>query len=91
MPVFHFHIVTSATLIRDEEGAIFPDLDAARLEAVRGARALLNAELLNGELDLRPQIEVHDDAGRHLSTVRFGDVVRITSPVADDVVETASP
>ena len=83
MPVFHLHIVTPAELIRDEEGFTFANLNDARREAVRGAHELLSAEVLNGDLNLRQQICIHDDAGQHLSTVRFEDVVRITLPTGE--------
>jgi hypothetical protein len=89
MPVFHLHIVTPSELIHDVEGFTLPDLDAARREAIRGARALLSAEVLDGELDLRQRIRIHDDAGRHLSTVRFEDVVRVTSAAGGQVGELA--
>ena len=90
MPVFHLHIVTPSELIQDEEGFMFPDLEAARREAIRGARAPLSAEVLSGEMDLRQQISIHDEAGRHLSTVRFEDVVRVTPAVDDDTDKMAA-
>lgn len=84
MPVFHLHIVQSKNLVPDTEGSAFPDLAAARDEAIRGARSLLSDEVLRGEMDLRQSIRIHDEAGRHLETVRFDEAVRLTSADPDE-------
>lgn len=88
MPVFHLHIVTSDDLVPDKEGSVFPDLAAARDEAIRGARSLLSDEVLRGEMDLQQSIRIHDETGRHLVTVRFDEAVRLTSPDPDDTGST---
>lgn len=52
MPVYHMHIRTAGELIRDEEGYRCADLDAAMLEAIKGARSLMSADVVDGFLNL---------------------------------------
>ena len=51
--------------------------DDARLEAIRGARSLLSAEVLDGALDLNGQIEVTDGRQASVMTVRFIEAVDV--------------
>jgi hypothetical protein len=41
MQLFYLHVSDGDELIRDPEGAYFPDLDAARAEAIHSARELM--------------------------------------------------
>jgi hypothetical protein len=77
MPIYHLHIRTGLVLIEDEEGVDLPGLAAAEAEAARGARSIMSAEVLAGELRLDQSIELHDGLGRHVSTVRFADVLHV--------------
>ena len=77
MPLFYLHIRSGADLMTDDEGFDFPDLAAARHEAVRGARSIMSADVLEGELQLDQSIEIHDASGRALASVQFGDVLNI--------------
>jgi hypothetical protein len=79
MPRFHLHIRTPTGLIEDEEGLEFVDHAAAIVEAVRGARSLMIGELVGGTLCLDQSIEIHDAAGRHLTSVPFSDAVRLVA------------
>ena len=70
---YYFHIKDGETLIRDQEGAEFPDLAAARLEAIKSAReALLRGEVLNGRA-----IAISDERGTILDTVLLRDQFRM--------------
>ena len=44
------HVVTGERFLRDEDGADFPDLQAAAAEAAQSARDLMAEELRNGNL-----------------------------------------
>jgi hypothetical protein len=79
MPRFHLHIRTPGGLIEDEEGLEFPDHAAATVEAVSGARSLMSGEVAGGTICFDQSIEIHDAAGRLLSTVPFSDAVRLVS------------
>ena len=74
---FHFNIVNGSGTTPDDQGQELPGPDEARALAVEGARSLLSAEVLDGDLDLRGRIEVTDDRGTVIITVEFRDVLRV--------------
>ena len=74
MPRFYFHIVTSSMTIPDPEGTELASLEAARVEAIQDARALMSAAILKG-LDISSRrIEIHDENGLVL-VVPFSDAI----------------
>lgn len=77
MPRFHLHIVNGDGYTPDEEGQELPSLAVARHEAIKGARSLMSAEVLEGALDLRSRIEISEAGGRILEVVRFSDAIVI--------------
>ena len=75
MPVFHFNVFNNVHAT-DLEGIDRPDLDAAKVNAIAGARALVADHIRNGTTIYQShRIEITDDAGLLLHTVRFGDIV----------------
>ena len=77
MPLYYFHIRSSAGLIRDPEGIELPDLDAALAEAKRSARELL-ADLLKEDAVLDGQtFEISDADGLVLARLPFRSVLRL--------------
>ena len=85
MPRFYLHIRSQGELIPDPEGSELAGIEAAVQEAVRGARSLLSADVLEGMLRLDASIEIHDSEDRHLATIRFDEVVEIVT--AEDEAE----
>jgi len=77
MPTFFLHIRNGLGFIEDEEGCELPDPEAARLQAVKGARSIISEEALGGEIDLSGSIEVADQAGRVVMTVSYAEAVRV--------------
>jgi hypothetical protein len=77
MPLYYLHIRSGPDLLKDEEGFDLVDLAAAHAEAVKGARSLMSADVLDGTLQLDQSIEIHDASGRSLASVQFGDVLNI--------------
>ncbi len=77
MPRYHFNIRDGFGFIRDEEGLDLSSDKDARLQAIRGARSLMSAEVMEGMLDLGGQIEVTDEQNDEVLTVRFRDVVHV--------------
>ena len=71
MPTYFFHIRGGALDAKDGEGLVLPDLAAARAEALRGARSLIAADVLEGRLNLIDRIEVEDEDGRLVLTLPF--------------------
>lgn len=77
MPRYHFNIRNGLGFTADEEGLDLSSDKAARVQAIRGARSLMSAEVMEGILDLSGQIEVTDDDNDEVLTVRFSDVVDV--------------
>lgn len=76
MPRFYFHLFDDMVSI-DEEGKELPSVEFAHQEATRSVQAMACAEVLEGHLNLDHRIEVADETGEVVNTVRFRDVVRI--------------
>ena len=76
MTRFHLHIRDGDEFIEDPDGSDLPDLDAARAEAVQGAREILAQKVKAGEVVDGQRIEITDDAGTLLATVPFKDAIR---------------
>ena len=76
MPRFRFHLYNDEETM-DPVGRIFPDLDAAHVDAIRNARELMAADLTGrGEINIGHWIELEDDAGE-IVIVPFRDAVTI--------------
>jgi len=77
---YFFHLRDGDTLVQDEEGQEFSDLEAVRLEATASAREILSEAARTGTAgSLHLQIEVADEAGRTILTVPAG---RVTGTVS---------
>lgn len=68
MPRYFFHTADGA-LSPDKDGTELPDLDAARMEAVKLAGEVISKQpdLVTGTGEFR--VEVADAAGKHLFTI----------------------
>jgi hypothetical protein len=77
MPKFFFHLHNDIDA-PDEEGKELPDIDAARAYAAASAVFTIGETLKeDGRIDLRHHIDIEDEQGKVLATVRFRDVVAI--------------
>lgn len=77
MPRYYFHMRAGGDYLRDEEGAELPDRPAAYATALKGARAIMGADLLDGRIDLSNTIEVDDARGGSVLVLAFRDAVAI--------------
>ena len=84
MPRYYFHIRSDDVEILDDEGSEFPDLDTAWRKAIDGARGILSQEVLRGSLPLHERIDIEDEAGGVLRSVRFAEAVAIGIPPQDE-------
>jgi hypothetical protein len=75
---YRFHIRSRDGICHDDEGVEAPSVEAARTEAVRGARSIIADDVTHGRLDLKAQIEVADEAGSTVAVIPFEDVIEIT-------------
>jgi hypothetical protein len=80
MPRFFFHVIDDIDA-RDDEGLELRDVEAARSEAIRGARALACEEVAGGRLNLAHRIEVTDARGELVTTVRFSAAIVVEDRV----------
>jgi hypothetical protein len=74
---YHFNVRNGSGYMEDEEGQQLSDPEHARAKAVEGARSLLSAEVLSGDLDLRGRIEVTDEKGEIIFIVDFQEALRV--------------
>lgn len=81
MARFYLHICNGTGFVEDEEGADYPDLDAARAAAMEGLRDVLAGELREGTLNIASFIEIEDEHHALLATVTFAEVVETTDTV----------
>lgn len=79
MQRYYFHVRDRWGEAPDEEGLELPDLAAARLAAIRGARSLISAEVCEGRLDLDGEIRVTDAAGGRCFVLRFNEAVELAN------------
>ena len=78
MPNFHLHLHNVHVDASDEEGMEFADLAVAKAKALEGIRGFLGNEVMTGKMDLRGHVDIADDDGVILMTVRFDEAVEIT-------------
>ena len=75
MPRYYFHLHNDVEA-PDEEGKEFPDLTAAKAYAIREARILAAEQIKErGDLVLHHRIDIADESGTVLESVRWADVV----------------
>lgn len=77
MPRFFFHIRDGQNLTEDPDGSELSDLDAARVEALHGARQLVAETVRAGELIGRQSFEIRDEAGELQAVVALRDALRL--------------
>ena len=74
---YHLHLINTHADADDCEGHLLASLDEARAMAVDGIRGYLSHEVSGGQLDLRGRIDIEDDDGAVLASVRFDEVIEI--------------
>jgi hypothetical protein len=76
VPRYFFHVYDDLIAL-DEEGVELPNLAAARLNALIGARDLIAAQVKHGYFVLSHWIDVTGEQGEPVLTVTFRDAVDI--------------
>ena len=77
MPRFYFHIRDGETLIEDPDGSELPDLEAARVEALEGARTILAEKVKAGAVVDGQRFEIVDESGAVRATLPFRAAIRL--------------
>jgi hypothetical protein len=76
VPRYFFHVFDDV-IAQDEEGMELPSIEAARLNALIGARDLIAEQVKRGYFVLSHWIDVVDEQGTPVLTVTFRDAVDI--------------
>ena len=76
MPRYFFNVYDDV-IAHDDEGLELPNIAAARLNAMRGARDLIAEQVRHGYFVLSHWIEVLDEAGETVLTLPFREAVDI--------------
>jgi len=75
MPRYFLHQRTSMGYIKDPDGSELPDLDAAREEALAGARDLWASAIREGADLTGDSFEIQDETGQPVLNVAFTDAL----------------
>lgn len=78
MPHYYLHIRDGDEQIEDPEGSDLPNLDAARAEALAGARTILAEKVKAGELINGQRFEITDEAGTVLAVLPLKSALKLT-------------
>lgn len=76
MPRYFFNVYDDIVAL-DEEGVELPNVQAARLHAVAGARDLIVAQVKHGYLVRSHWIDVVDERGEVVLSITFGEALEI--------------
>ena len=76
MPRFFFNLRDDIS-IDDSEGKELADVDKARELAIHHARGMMSEDVRDGRLVLKDEIEVLDERGKRVLSLRFRDAVEI--------------
>jgi hypothetical protein len=77
VPRYFFHLYDDMVAM-DDEGRTLPDIDFARGVAVTEAREIMTETVLKGRLNLSHRVEIADEDGVVLDSVKFRDAVAVT-------------
>ena len=77
MALYYFHLCDGDDILLDPEGCSLPDLGAVAERAMRTARSLLSADVLEGRLPLALRLDVADEAGAVIHSLPFADALDI--------------
>jgi len=80
MPTFFMHLKNAHGFQRDDEGADFADLDAARTQAIRTGADILAEEIKGGCQTVRLTFYIDDADQRRLATVPMTASIGHTAP-----------
>jgi hypothetical protein len=76
MLLYYLHIRDGTELLLDPEGSNLPNLEAARAEAIEGARQLISEAVRTGSpLHMQRAFQIDDADGHTLLSVPFTDAI----------------
>jgi hypothetical protein len=76
MSMYYLHIIEDGDVLLDPDGSDHPNLEAARDEAIDGARQLISDAVLHGgPLRMHRFFQINDADGKTLLNVPFTDAI----------------
>jgi hypothetical protein len=79
VPRYFLHLIDETEVLLDPDGIEMP-ADAVEHAALAAARDCMCGDVRNGQLDLRYQIDVHDERGNLVHRLPFSGAVDVLSP-----------
>lgn len=76
MPRYFFHLIDSIDITFDPEGIEMPETGVVGA-ALLQARDCMSGDVKSGRLDLHCRLDVHDEAGEPVHTLKFADALEI--------------
>lgn len=76
MPRYYFHLYNDV-ISMDEEGVDLPDLEAARANGIKEARAMMLETVAEGRINFSHRIDIADESGAVVDSVTFGEAVEV--------------
>lgn len=76
MPRYFFNLYNDVTAL-DEEGVELPGLASAQEHGMSEARVMAAESVSMGHINLDHRIEIADESGKVVRTIRFADAVTI--------------
>jgi hypothetical protein len=77
MARFFLHLHECGNVVRDAEGLELPDLRSAIVQALRGARSIIAADVENGAICLSCHIEIENAETTERTIVSFREAVEV--------------
>jgi hypothetical protein len=77
MPLYFFHLKDGIDTLIDEEGVPLADPETARASALAQARGIISHDALAGRINLAQHLDVLDEDGRLVCSLKFADAVAI--------------
>jgi hypothetical protein len=74
---YFFHVREGESYLLDDEGLELADVASAFAAATAGARSIIAAEAVQGNLPLRAIIEVDDEKGTRVFDLPFRETIRV--------------
>lgn len=76
MPRYYFDAREHDIIAHDPDGVELPDLEAARHEAILGARELMSSVIMKGQPPDGRRFIIRDEEGRVVLEVPFADAIK---------------
>jgi len=88
LKTYFFHLMDGSDVLLDPEGRALPSIEAVAAAALFEARSIICADVRLGKIALNQRIDVEDDKGSVVHSLRFEDAVLMQPHAAGPTVLT---